>query len=405
MMKLPDDMFKQELLQYLTVDDIVNLDNACLSHKYRPQLMDKINGVILLGDKDKSIKASLLKWLGMRRIYPIEMQIQVSVIHSTSAMSIRKLKNDYVDQFRYTQYVVLRGPILDDMAIFIVSHCPSLLLMNIIDDREREQSNPQITDHTLHSIAEYCTGLQTLSFSCCQDITDTGLIIISVHCPYLRSLKVAYCQQITDGSIISISTYCTGLKLLNLGDCDQITDASINSISTHCTGLQSLNLYCCRQITDASIISISTHCTGLQSLHLGFCRQMTDASIISISTHCSGLQSLNLEKCAQITDASIISISTHCTGLQSLRLRNCHKITDASIIPTSENCTWLKRLNVFGTSISDASLIAIVKNCTGLQFLDTDGCHGISSYQLRDEFKSVSELRAVLLSIYPSLPI
>ena len=69
MMKLPDDMFRQELLPYLIVQDIVNLDNACMNHEYRPQLLDKINGVILLGDKEKSIKASLFKWLGMRRIY------------------------------------------------------------------------------------------------------------------------------------------------------------------------------------------------------------------------------------------------------------------------------------------------------------------------------------------------
>ena len=52
-MKLPDDMFRQELLPYLTVDDIVELDNACMNHKYRSQLLEKINGVILLGDKEK----------------------------------------------------------------------------------------------------------------------------------------------------------------------------------------------------------------------------------------------------------------------------------------------------------------------------------------------------------------
>ena len=367
MMKLPDDMFRLELLPYLTVDDIVNLDNACMNHKYRPQLLAKIDGVILIGDKDKSMKASLFKWLGMRRIYLIEMQIQGSIIHSTPAMSIRKLKNDYVNQFRYTQYVVLRGPIKNNMSIFIISHCPCLLSMDIIDDHE--QPSPQITDRTLHSIAEYCTGLQSLSLSCCQKMTDTGLITIFEHCPYLQSLKVVYCQQMTDAIIISISTYCIGLKLLNLGDCDQITDASIISISTHCTGLQSLHLGFCTQITDASIISISTHCTGLQSLNLSICQQISDASIISISTHCTGLLSLHLVGCRQITDASIMSISTYCTGLQSLDLTYCDQITYASIIPISENCTRLKRLNVSETVITDASLIAIAKNCTGLQLI------------------------------------
>ena len=72
-MKLPDDMSNQEILQNLTVDNIVKLDNACMNHKYRSQLLDKISGVILLGDQDEYIKASLFKWLGMRRIYLIKM--------------------------------------------------------------------------------------------------------------------------------------------------------------------------------------------------------------------------------------------------------------------------------------------------------------------------------------------
>ena len=69
MMKLSDDMFRLELLPYLTVYDIVKLDNACMNHEYRLQLLEKINCVILLGDKDKYMKASLFKWLGIRRIY------------------------------------------------------------------------------------------------------------------------------------------------------------------------------------------------------------------------------------------------------------------------------------------------------------------------------------------------
>jgi hypothetical protein len=42
MLNLPDDMFRAEILQYLTVHDVVKLDNACMNHIYRPQLMEKI---------------------------------------------------------------------------------------------------------------------------------------------------------------------------------------------------------------------------------------------------------------------------------------------------------------------------------------------------------------------------
>ena len=136
MMKLPDDIFRQEILQYLILDNIVKLDYACMNHKYRPQLLDKISGVILLGDKDISIKASLFKWLGMRRIYFIKMLFVASDFNLTPS----SIENDYIDQFRYTQHVVMRGSIRDDMAIDI---------------------SCDMTDHTLLSIAEHCTGLQS----------------------------------------------------------------------------------------------------------------------------------------------------------------------------------------------------------------------------------------------------
>ena len=374
-MKLPDDMYRQEILPYLTVNDIVKLDSACMNHKYRPQLLDKINGVILLGDKGKSIKASLFKWLGIRRIYLINMNL---LFEDNSSLS-SSIENDYVDQFRYTQHVVIRGPIYDDMPIFILSHSPCLLSIVISSIDYELSADPQITDYTLQSIAEHCTGLQSLSLSCCEEITDAGLITISEHFPDLKSLEFYNCHQITDASIISISTHCTELQLLTLERC--------------------------RQITDASIISISTHCTELQSLNLRWCPQITDASIISISTHYNGLQSLHLCGCFEITDASIISISIHCTGLQSLNLGRCHHITDISIILISESYTGLKELDIRYTAKTDASLIAIAKNCTGLQNLRIYGCDGLSNYKLFDEFESVSELRATLLSIYPSLPI
>ena len=158
MMKLPDDMLRLELLPYLTVYDIVNLDSACMNHKYRPQLLEKINGFILIGDKYKSIKPSLFKWLGMRRIYLIKMLL----LKSDFNLHLSSIENDYADQFRYTQHVFMRGAIRDNMAI------------NISRD---------MTDHTLLSIAEHCTGLQSLSLSCCRYITGTELITISIHCP------------------------------------------------------------------------------------------------------------------------------------------------------------------------------------------------------------------------------
>jgi len=271
-MKLPDDIFRHELLPYLTVYDIVKLDNACMNHRYRHQLLDKISGAILTGDKDESMKASLFKWLGIRRINLINMDLSFDNLIPSI------IENDYVDQFRYTQDVVMRGPIIDDMAIFIISHCPCLLSIDISGD----DYDPQITDRTSHSIAEHCTGLQSLSLNWCRRTLDTGLITISEHYHNLNYLDIAYCGYITDTCIISVSTHCTALKSLNLEGCDQITDVSIISISIHCTGLQSLHLGLCRKITDACIMLLSNHCTGLQSLDLDCCDQISQYQYLFI---------------------------------------------------------------------------------------------------------------------------
>ena len=190
-MKLPDDMFKQELLPYLTLNDIIMLDSACMNHIYRPQLLDKIDGVILLGDKNRSIKASLFKWLGMRRIYLINMLFVASEFY----LHPFGIENDYKDQFRYTQHVVLKRSIIDDMTIFIISHCSCLLPIGISGiEYDFSSLYHHVTDQTLQSIAENCTGLQSLSLSDCREITDTGLIAISERCHKLENLKADCCH-------------------------------------------------------------------------------------------------------------------------------------------------------------------------------------------------------------------
>jgi hypothetical protein len=241
----------------------------------------------------------------MRQIYLMNMLIVVSSNYFLTSFlknfNVVDMGNNYENQFKYTHHVVMRGPIRDDMAIFIISHCPCLLSFDISLSGGYSSFYPQLTDHALQSIAEHCTGLQSLSLKYCKEITDTGVITISEHCTNLKSLHVYYSIHITDDSLISVSTYCTGLQLLNLSNCHQIKDASIISISTHCKGL--------------------------------------------------------------------------------------------------------KRCIFSYTAITDASLIGIAKNCTRLQHLNTDGCKGLSSDELRRSFKSISELRAVLLSMYPSHPI
>jgi len=122
-MKLPDDMFRQELLQYLIVHDIVRLDYAFMNHKYRSQLLDKIAGVILMGDNDNPISRSLFEWLSMRRVYMICMYLMESTV---DGMTIDE------DGFNYLQHLHLSSDVSDDSIISLLPHCKKVLSLDLV---------------------------------------------------------------------------------------------------------------------------------------------------------------------------------------------------------------------------------------------------------------------------------
>jgi len=49
LIELPDDVFTYHVLHYLRIIDLVNLDNACMNHIYRNQILNKLNGILFEG--------------------------------------------------------------------------------------------------------------------------------------------------------------------------------------------------------------------------------------------------------------------------------------------------------------------------------------------------------------------
>ena len=284
-MKLPVDMFQHELLPYLTVRDIVNLDCAIMNHEYRDELMQKIGGMELIEDILNISMGNippLLKWLGLRGIFISNMKMRL--IH-TYRMPKMLFNNNNKDQFKLNKDVNK-----------VVIHSIEI----------HDCHSYRISDDTIQKIAQYCIGLQSLSIIDCRAISDAGLINISQQYPKLQSLKLYYCVELTDASIISISTHCTGLQSLNLGCCRHITGASIIPISTHCTGLQLLNLEWCDDISDASLRAIAMNCTGLQSL----CTQGCDR-LSSDELRCNEFKSVSELQAVLLSITDVSALEQH----------------------------------------------------------------------------------------------
>ena len=63
MIDLPDDVFKHQIMTYLTLHDVVMFDSATMNHRYRNEWLDKVRNVILIGDLDDDLQLQALHWL------------------------------------------------------------------------------------------------------------------------------------------------------------------------------------------------------------------------------------------------------------------------------------------------------------------------------------------------------
>ena len=66
---LPDDIFKQNVMYFLTLRDVNQLDNATTNHLLRPILLVAMDGSIVKGYGERRMSRWMYEWVGKRRIY------------------------------------------------------------------------------------------------------------------------------------------------------------------------------------------------------------------------------------------------------------------------------------------------------------------------------------------------
>lgn len=346
-MSMPDDIFKYQLMQFLTIYDLASFDKACTNYFYRNEYLEKIREVILIGNNKSCLSLHILPWLNERKLYLQNLCIAYEEVFSDRLrFSMRLLKKNNEKKLKLilpsmklcTGLTVSNSFVLD---AYLVEQSQSLSNHYCCPLRSLKVLYNWITDSTITSIATCCTGLRSLSLQKCFRVRDISMSLLTKACRCLQWLNISQCRNLTDISIISLSLYCTQLVVLDVSGIP-ITDDSILSISAHCFKLQIINFSECRKLTDVSIISISTHCKGLQSLDLSSCEKISDACIIFLSTHSLMLRSLDVSFCIDITDHGILTMIRTSISLQSLAIQGCTGISDATIVLLSNHCNDLQ---------------------------------------------------------------
>lgn len=311
LLALPDDMFKNHLLQYFSMREICRFDREIRCHKYRQLFLNKLMNTKLSYDNSNNnrsyevVNAICLYWLARRKLYIIEISLNSTI--NNNNLNIIMLRKHNIFKYILSLDLISCCNLIDDDIAILSHYASSVTSIYLATDNQHqhEENHPQQLQHE-----------QT---------------------------------QLTTNSIILISKKC--LKLINIhisGNFMNI-DYGIISLSLHCNNnIQILMLHKCYDLTDISLLSISKNCKNLKILFLIFSSKITDEGILAISENCLSLEVLNVDNLYQLTNHSIFSLAKYSKYLISLNIRNCIEINDESIMELVKQCIYLNRLILYG---------------------------------------------------------
>ena len=337
--KTPDSIFRHFISKYLTLYDVVNLDNASLNHEHRPVLLSKIEGMVLEG-KNIIMNLDLHVWIRKRKIH-----LQCMLLDRSKGGMFYQYIWKLIDDFSYEHLdsFHFRGDgIATTTELSMTYYIAQLIIMYVLEK----------SLNLRHLVIEDC------SF---EDDYVTGFA--GKHCPNLESFESSNSSYLKDEAIISLAT--SKQRILNV-------DSGINDSGIY-TGLLRLVVGFCLLLTDASIISIAIHCPKLQYLDVSGCEKLTDASLIPISTNCASLEILKLSH-TTLSNEGLCSIAVHCKKLRKLNVSHCSVWTYLSNPWTKESWKSIESLDVSNTDVTDLDIRIITENCSRLKSLKADNC-------------------------------
>jgi len=173
LLNIPDLVFKIEFLKYLSVFDIVALDNATLNHSYRSKIIDKLSNSIINGSLDIISTNLMFKWMRLRRLY-------LTQIRFSSKISF----TEYMDMINSNQ----------------------LVRANAI----KFERNSNVTDGIFTSIVQNCLDLKSVTINDCDRMSDVSILSMSELAKNLQSLLLRD-NYLSDESLMSVAKNCNKL--------------------------------------------------------------------------------------------------------------------------------------------------------------------------------------------------
>lgn len=438
---LPADIWREDILVFLTLKDVVKAFNAFLNHEIQKQFHTLADGLTMPPSQSMADgKFEMMKWCIEKNILPAMhvyweyLDVQSASLLSKVCVRATFLSFGYYNptdlpirctRLQYLQFYRCMVPTFDNR----------LYLKNLISLSFNKC--PCLTTDSLIERITTCKQLKRCIVTDCELVEERGITYILDNCSRLESLELSSplapiynlevvatgCQDRKNKSLHRLKlSGCTvrSAGILQLFNCaplvnqihlqslsNELKDVDIYTLTKHFTQLVDIALYNFSQLSNQSMESVARYLPYLQKLCVLGCSGISDEGVIALARSCVQLEVLNLSRCNKITDLSVSEIWQKCVSLTELRLSECIHITDAAF--ECRTTSILRVLKVNKTRVR-SSFYAHAPNLTELDcceclFLDNRFIQCFTTYvckvitlELDQTHLSISDL--LLLSLH-----
>lgn len=357
LLHLPSEVWRNGIINVLSLLDIFNLDCAILSHALRPMFLSILRSCVrkqLYITDDMDI--NFLDWIVARGVrFEAWVYWEECLYNATRSRDedCLKLFMGASQPLRSLEFARLS----DNICFAMTTHLRSLLELSVDDCSGLCMKN-------LKLVAK-CKLLTSLRLENITKRCDGALKCIFKACVELETIVLEGINKLTDDTILTLSQCCRKLSKLRIFSCG-LTGLSATHIGKHCLQLKQLFLYNVKGNLDVGLLEIGKNCKYLTSLGVGWL-EVTDVAIVGFCERCTQLVDLHITGCALGVE-SLHGVTKHLRSLKRLVIYNISDVRDADILLVAERLPLLDTLILpVSDTISHATLVKLAQNCPKLQ--------------------------------------
>ena len=319
LLSLPVEVVRDQVLPFLSLKDLVDLDTAACHQKSRRGFHQRLQGVTFDGNLTHKLEGSVLKWLKDRKCSLESIFL--------SQKTCDEMFVDHAAAFVNTKYCIFNDCKISNQGFeAFVNNCHNLEYL-------RMECCGQLYSGCIVYLSSRCVNLYALDIAFSHWVRDVDIVALATNCPHLQDLNMRGCDEVTNDSLIALGRHCSGLRLLCFTDSERsITNVGVAALAQGCPLLETLLIERCDFVDEKSLLPLVMNCQQLHSLSFYACRGISDEGFETMLPHMKAIKNLTLlQKNYFITEHMFSALAIHCTNLESLTVRDCRYMTDAAL--------------------------------------------------------------------------